>query len=367
MTATDARPDATAEALPETQWLPLLSLRAGTDDRVVVSDPLQHRRGSLPVQALLDLVAPKGTDRVPQQQGLQAELAARGWLPSGPVRPGVVRGLRLWWSRGWHPSLSYYLWSRHRTFVDESDADGDVRRDAVRRYLAEGTPDDEPARTAPDDGGVDVALPPAGALRADADLGAVLLARRTTRAYARRPVDAATLSSILAHGLADTRGNHGTKSDELAWLRSHGSCFGVYVVAYGVDGLHPGVYRYDVVTHSVRLVHAGDLRADMCSILVGMRAPETASFTLVLTADFEKYQWRYRHERALRHLYMSVGRVAQRLLIVAQAHGLGSLPTPATRDSDTCALLRLDPVRTTPLYTLTMGPLGSGTPEDTHD
>jgi SagB-type dehydrogenase family enzyme len=184
------------------------------------------------------------------------------------------------------------------------------------------------------------------------------MARRTTRAYAPSPVRIADLSNVIAHGLDDVRTNRLlAKQDELEWLRSHGTAFDLYVVAYRVDDLTPGAYRYDFIDHTLQLVRPGDLRSEMSAILVGMRAPETAAFTLILAADFAQYQWRYRHERALRHLYMSAGRSGQRLLVAAQAYGLGTLPTPATRDAATCDLLRLDPRVSTPLYTLTMGPL----------
>ena len=209
---------------------------------------------------------------------------------------------------------------------------------------------------APDLDGDTVHLPAPRPLPADR-LGDVLMARRTVRSYGRDPVGLGELSTVLAHGLADVRANRVLdRRDELEWLRSHGTAFDLFVVNYSIEGLAPGVHRYDIREHRLTLVRSGDLRGQMCSILVGMRGPESAAFTLVLAADFAQYQWRYRHERALRHLYMSVGRSGQRLLVAALGLGLGTLPTPATRDADTCALLGLDPVTSTPLYTLTMGP-----------
>jgi nitroreductase len=94
----------------------------------------------------------------------------------------------------------------------------------------------------------------------------------------------------------------------------------------------------------------------MARILLGMRAPETAAWTLVIVSDFAQYQWRYRHERALRHLYMATGRIAQRILVVGHTYGLGSLPTPAMHDLDCCDLLGIDAETHAPVYSLTMGP-----------
>jgi SagB-type dehydrogenase family enzyme len=131
--------------------------------------------------------------------------------------------------------------------------------------------------------------------------------------------------------------------------------FDFHLVVFSVAGLEPGIYRYRVAEHD--LVHQShdELRARMRSVLIGMKAPQTASWTLLVSADFAQYQWRYRHERALRHIYMASGRIAQRVLLVGHAYGLGTLPTPATRDFPTIELLQLDPTRQAPIYTLTMG------------
>jgi SagB-type dehydrogenase family enzyme len=165
---------------------------------------------------------------------------------------------------------------------------------------------------------------------------------------------------VLAHGLEDVRERRRLQpGDNLDYLRTHGIAFDFHVVAYGVEGLEPGVYGYRVAQHELVLQRAGDFRQAMRSVLIGMKAPDTASWTLFMSADFLQYQWRYRHERALRHLYMTSGRLAQRLLVVAQAYRLGTLPTPATRDAETIELLQLDAFRQAPLYTLTMGRLGA--------
>jgi SagB-type dehydrogenase family enzyme len=184
-----------------------------------------------------------------------------------------------------------------------------------------------------------------------------LLARRTTRVYGRRVIDATTLSAVLFHGFADVRARRSLPiKDELDYLGRYGVAFDIFVVVYPIEGLDPGVYFYGLEDHVLDQRSDGDYREAMVEILCGMKSPETASWTIVLTVDFPRYQWRYRHERALRHLYMASGRIAQRVLLVAQAYGLGTLTTPATMDRACCALLALDCEREAPIYTLTMGP-----------
>lgn len=66
------------------------------------------------------------------------------------------------------------------------------------------------------------------------------------------------------------------------------------------------------------------MREVMQRCLIGHEGPASAACTLILSVEFERYQWRYRHERALRNLYVETGRIAHHLLLQATAHGLGT-------------------------------------------
>jgi SagB-type dehydrogenase family enzyme len=342
----------------DVQWQPLVTLRPSTDEKtheVSISDAMGRRRARVDVSAMLDLlaaeyrrVAPAGPARA-----LAGRLEDLGWRPGRAIDEQVESQARLWTRRGWHPSLQYFLWSRGRPFVDARDVSGDVRRSVLNKFLAEEGP--PPARVVSK--GPETALPGPLPLPTHFSLGDILMARRSVRLYLQRPVSTEILSSLLHYGLDDVRAGRTREiRDPLDYLQSHGVVFDVYLVIFRMSGLAPGVYRYDIPRHVLIQQREGDFQEEMKSILVGMKAPETATMTLFLTADFPQYQWRYRHERALRHVYMASGRLAQRLLLVGHAFGLGTLPTPATRDSETCALLQLDPTRQAPIYTLTMGP-----------
>ena len=137
----------------------------------------------------------------------------------------------------------------------------------------------------------------------------------------------------------------------------------MFVVVYNVEGLPPGVYSYDIAAESLRPRKAGLFRDEMRGLLVGMVAPRSANWTIVLTLNFPQYQWRYQHERALRNLYIASGRIGQRLIVAAMAQNIGTLPTPAMKDLEMSALLGLDAVRESPVYTLSMGcPMTSSLP-----
>jgi SagB-type dehydrogenase family enzyme len=306
------------------------------------------------VDALVELVA--AMERGDETEALgpkAAHLADRfqqiGWL-GAKHDSDAVRKLRHWWSRGWHPSLSYYLWSRNPRYADASDLTGDTRQALLNSYL-----DSELPLPPTQIKGERISLPSPRDVP-EVGLGNLLMRRRTIRGFHPDNLSSQALSSLLYFGLSDLRDRRSLAVQEpLDYLRSYGVAFDLYLIVYGVDDIQPGVYRYDIVEHCLAQILVDDLRDRMSNILLGMPGPRTAAVTVNILVDFPRYQWRYRHERALRHIYMASGRVAQRLIVVALAHGLGTLPTPATRDHDLCSLLGLDLSRQSPIYTLTMG------------
>jgi SagB-type dehydrogenase family enzyme len=306
--------------------------------------------------ALLDLLTSgfRGdTQRSANAATLDHELQRRGLRGAGVLAGDDLAHAAHWWEREWAASLDYYQWSRRSLYRDTIDEDGGQRRETLSAYLRDDGP--PPARLYP--AGTAVPLTPARALPSDVTLGQELLKRRTVRVYAREAVPAASLSDILWHGLAGVRLTRTTVSDDdlLHLLDSYGIAFDFYVVIYDVAEIAPGVYYYDIEAHALVLLVAGEFREEMTTNLFGQTAPRSAAWTVLIAADFLQYAWRYRHERALRNLYVDAGRVAQQLLLIAGAYAIGSFMTPALRDRALAALLHLDPARQAPLYSVTMG------------
>lgn len=262
----------------------------------------------------------------------------------------------LWIARNWGWCAPYYLFSRRSDYADVDDPDGAIRRRVLRAYLAEGGPP-HPRHTAPP------------SIRLDhqdvspkLDVGGALAARRSVPRPRRRPFSAAELGWILSTGCAHVRAalaGQSATDDPLALLTSFGSALDVYVVAYAVDGLSPGVYRYDVREDALSPLpgrpDADALRRRMSTILVGQPAPLSAAATVLLVADFERYQWRYRHERALRHLWLDAAHAMGYLLFSATSLEKSTHISPAARDSAGNAFLGLSDARHQIMYTLSAG------------
>lgn len=347
-----------AEPEGDLTWSPLLMIRPPVtpgDYRVRISDPLHQIHANVDVAALMDFMCATTYDVAHSNEGqsLGDELRRRSWLTdANEPDSDHILAMRQWWDYGWHPSLSYYLWSRRREYADTRDSEGHIRSDLIHRYLqSEGSP--SPRTT---DISHSIRLP------ADVNLPVVtvrdsLLKRRTARRFnQKRPVTLDQLSAVMWHSLSDIRRVRLASIDEPRhYLRSHGTAIDPYLAVMNVTGLDEGFYSYSVEHHALSLISTGNVRADLERILIGMAAPRTAAFSVILVADFPRYQWRYRHNRALRHLYMTSGRVGQRVILAAQAFGMGTLPTPAVRDGVADDALQLDPLRQAVLYTLTCG------------
>lgn len=88
---------------------------------------------------------------------------------------------------------------------------------------------------------------------------------------------------------------------------------------------------------------------------MGQNVFENASLSLFYSVNFLRYQWRYRHERALRNLYIESGRLMQKTIVIAEYLDAGSFITPALKDHKLASLLNLDTVDEVVLYSQTIG------------
>lgn len=343
----------TEDALTSGPWSPFSHISASLDaskDQAVLSDAWRGRRVAIGRTALLDLLTALANNPK-SKPPLAVRLEQFDMFGPLELDEETMRHATHWWQRGWIPSLDLYLWSRHNRFLDRDDPEGQKRRSALAQYLEQESP---PARLIPS--GVPVQLPEPAPLPEHLTLGEVLMRRRTIRSYALAPVPLAVLSGVLWHGTRDVRAVRSLSgADPIHYLHSYGVALDPYVVVYGVEGIRPGIYYYSLEEHRLIALEEGLFREEMTQLLFDQASPESAAWTMLWVADFSQFQWRYRHERAIRHLYFDAGRIAQEYILAGGAYAISSFPTPATRDQATITRLRLDPHRQAPIYTLTMG------------
>lgn len=327
-------------------------------NRLVIENPLLAKRCSTLPTAFADMLL---SETETSQDGNSRDVGRR--LLQAIEAQGVVNGegealpvaAEEWIARGWQRSLEYFLWSERPNFADWSDADDSVRNDIMARV--ERDAGSAPERLPMPQGGTVVPLPPVEP--PTRPVGELLMERRTVRHFDKsHPMSLGELSTVLQIGLysvRDARSRALRLSGPAGTLETHGVGFEYFLIVYKVGDVAPGVWRLDLERNCLVQVGSGDHREEFVEIMCGMPAARTASATVVMVADFRQLQYRLRHDRALRSLYIEVGQIAQLMIIAGEDSGLGSLITPATNDRRLAECLGLPSERFAPVCTVTLG------------
>jgi len=338
-----------------TAWAPLLAIRPGNNvnalNSVVLSEPWSGSRYLVDSDKFFDAVAHTMTGIGAEPEPIN-QLRSMGLLGAPPIPEDKKRMISHWYGRGWEYSLSYYLWMRRCRYSDGTDKSGSRRREILSRYIND--------RAAPHrlrQEGERIELSEGSAIEESPSLSKLLTSRRTLRHFVPQPISRAIFASFLWKGLDKVRGSRRQQNEDkpLSLLISYGIAFDFYIVAYNVEGLEQGVYYYDCEAHSLTVLSGATTREKMREILQFQTASDTAGFTMLLVADTRQCQWRYRHERALRNLYIEAGRIGHELILAGMLFGLGSFPTPALSDKKVSEFLGLKMDQQIPIYSLTIG------------
>ncbi len=142
--------------------------------------------------------------------------------------------------------------------------------------------------------------------------------RRSLRTPAETPLTVQDVGQLCwaAQGVTDDHG-HRTAPSALATYPLE-----LYVIAGNVTGLGPGFYHYEPAKHALRLVTAGDKRAELESKAIGQGWADKAPAIFVVTGSVDKMA--KMKERAAQFMYTEVGLAAQGFFLEATALGLGS-------------------------------------------
>lgn len=172
-------------------------------------------------------------------------------------------------------------------------------------------------------------IPDRGALRE------ALRERRSTRAFRRAPLPLEDVGRILAAASPRAAAAAGTPfpGDDL---------LATWVVVSAVDGLTPGVYRWDAATHALGLVRAGDPRRALFTCCLQQELARDAALTVVHTFPLAAAVERY-GERAYRYAHLGAGMIGEHLALAAQRLGHGSSGIGGFLDHSLAEVLLLGP------------------------
>ncbi|HOL21790.1 MAG TPA: SagB/ThcOx family dehydrogenase [bacterium] len=151
--------------------------------------------------------------------------------------------------------------------------------------------------------------------------------RRSIREYKSEPLTLKELSQLLwaADGRTADWGGRTAPSAGATYPLE------IYVVAGNVEGINPGLYHYDIETHSLVLVKEGDIRAELSRASLNQSSIKNAPVVIVISGVFERTTGRY-GERGKRYVFMEVGHCGQNIHLQAEALGLGAVMVGAFDD-----------------------------------
>jgi SagB-type dehydrogenase family enzyme len=129
----------------------------------------------------------------------------------------------------------------------------------------------------------------------------------------------------------------------------------VYVLARAVAGLAKGCYYYDPDAHHLALLRRGLSSTRLKAYLAGQECYADTPAVFVMTAVFERMQWRYDFPRAYRVVLLDAGHLCQTFCLVATALGLAPFCTAALADSMIERDLGLDGIGESVIYACGVG------------
>lgn len=192
---------------------------------------------------------------------------------------------------------------------------------------------------------------PAPCLSSNVAVETALLERRSVRSFTGEPLCLSDVSQILwaAQGIT---GPYGQRTAPSAGALYPLEC---YLAAGRVDGLPPGVYKYQSQNHALVLQAEGDVRRELSEAALNQPSLVAAPAVVVLAAEFDRTAWKY-GQMADRYIYIEIGHVAQNIALQAVSLQLGSVVIGAFDEAQIKKLLHIAP-NEEPLYLI---PLGKG-------
>ncbi len=176
-----------------------------------------------------------------------------------------------------------------------------------------------------------------------------LLCRRSMREFATEALELWQISQ-LAWAAQGTTG-----PDLYRTAPSAGALYPLelYVAAGNVDGLPPGLYRYDLRAHELGLWLQDDKRRELFEAALSQNSILQAAAVFAISAIYKRTTAKY-GERGIRYVHMEAGHAAQNLLLQAAALGLGAVLLGAFSDERVRQVLMLNQTET-PLYLIPVG------------
>ncbi len=161
--------------------------------------------------------------------------------------------------------------------------------------------------------------------------------RRSTRSFSSRSLTLNDISTLLwaGQGITSKSGLRAAPSAEALYPIE------LYLVAYNVDSLFPGIYKYYPFEHSLRLIKKGNFRNSLSTAALGQECIRDSAAVVVISAVFERTTKKY-GERGRNYVYFEAGCVAENIHLLSERLGIGTVVVGAFFDEDVKNLISLE-------------------------
>jgi SagB-type dehydrogenase family enzyme len=166
-------------------------------------------------------------------------------------------------------------------------------------------------------------------------LSQLLVKRRSVRKFKKESLKLEALSRILWATYGITERNRRV-------VPSAGATYPVevYVFVKNVEGLNPGIYKYNEREHSLILVKDGDYSRELARACLDQNWVREAPVNIVITAVHSRTTEWY-GDRGFRYIYMEAGHIGQNIYLMAVEAGLGTVAVGAFKDEEVADLIGL--------------------------
>lgn len=189
--------------------------------------------------------------------------------------------------------------------------------------------------------------------------------RKTCRNFSGECITLQDLSTLLfaSFGLihGDSWSEPNDKNLKIIGMRKSSPASGglhaeeIYIAAYRVSDLSPGIYHYRPQDHKLTMMSEGNFEEEIISINYKQFYSRGLSCGFYVTSRLDKIWWKYKHSRALKPTLLDLGHVSQTFLLTATALNLQTWITGAFEEKKVNHLLQLHHIKESPFLFLGVG------------
>ena len=208
------------------------------------------------------------------------------------------------------------------------------------------------------DSGIDSILLPSPSFKGKVSIEEVLSRRRSVRYYEDNPLSIDDISQLLwsAYGITKSIDSPAFLRGGLKTAPSAGALYPLelYLIAWNIDQLKNGIYKYFPEDHSLKLVTNGDKRDELSTAAWDQSWLKEAAGAIVYSAIFSRTSDKYSIRGEERYVCMDLGHSAENVYLQGMALGIGTCAIGAFNDNKLKELINM-PEEEKPLYIMPIG------------